>query len=247
MTMSDLTLTELRKLQPSAIWEGYILDSSNIPGGGILRFHAGTNGLRQSVVWQGDTYAPFPIIADGFSMTGQGVLPRPTLKVSNVGGVMAAYCAQYQDFIGAIVTRRRVHVKYLDAVNFGGYNPDANVNAGLDDDVFEVQQKVSETEDEIVFQLSCGLDLQSRVLPARQVAATTCLYTYRRWVSGTTFDYTGVDQCPYAGSNYYDKSNAATTAQNDACARTIPACQLRFPGKQALPFGGFPGTGILTS
>jgi phage-related protein len=108
-------LGDLQKQNGGAWVELYELDAT-AQGGSVLYFHAGTNGLSTSVVWQGNTYAPFPINASGFEISGQQ-MPRPKLAVANVSGAITALL-QTSDLLGAKVTRRRTMVKYLDAVNF---------------------------------------------------------------------------------------------------------------------------------
>ena len=108
-------LGDLQKQNGGAWVELYELDAT-AQGGSVLYFHAGTNGLNTSVVWQGNTYAPFPINATGFEISGQQ-MPRPKLAVANVSGAITALL-QTSDLLGAKVTRRRTMVKYLDAVNF---------------------------------------------------------------------------------------------------------------------------------
>lgn len=117
MTVPQTITSEIQKLEPSAIIELFEIDATSI-GGDVLRFHAGTNGLRQSVVWQGNTYMPFPMQATGFDFTGNGQLPRPKLVMSNASGAMTLLVLTYEDLLGAKVTRRRTLAKYLDAVNF---------------------------------------------------------------------------------------------------------------------------------
>ena len=104
-------------LAPGAIVTLYELDAT-AQGGAISRFHAGTNGLRQAVVWQGNTYNPFPIEVTGFEFSGKGQIPRPVVRVANVNGLMGALVRDYQDLIGAKLTRKRTMVRFLDAVNF---------------------------------------------------------------------------------------------------------------------------------
>ncbi len=72
--------SELQKLAPNAVIELYQLDSSTF-GGDIYYFHAGTNGLTQSVVWQGQEYQPYPVQITGFEITAGGQIPRPKLLV----------------------------------------------------------------------------------------------------------------------------------------------------------------------
>lgn len=109
--------TDVQKLEPGAIVELFELDLTPF-GGDLLRFHAGTNGLLANVTWNGNAYTAFPVAASGFEFTGQGQAPRPKLMVSNIAGAITALVLQYEDLVGAKVTRRRTLAKYLDAVNF---------------------------------------------------------------------------------------------------------------------------------
>lgn len=109
--------TDVQKLEPGAIVELFELDLTPF-GGDLLRFHAGTNGLLANVTWNGNAYTAFPVAASGFEFTGQGQAPRPKLMVSNVAGSITALVLQYDDLVGAKITRRRTLAKYLDAVNF---------------------------------------------------------------------------------------------------------------------------------
>lgn len=109
--------SEIQKLEPSAIIELFELDATAF-GGDLLRFHAGTNGVRQNLVWQGNTYTAFPVQASGFDMSGNGQLPRPKLQVANVTGAITLLVLTYDDLLGAKVTRKRTMAKYLDAVNY---------------------------------------------------------------------------------------------------------------------------------
>lgn len=108
---------DIQKLEPGALLELFDIDATAL-GGTINRFHAGTNSLRTAVVWQGNTYNPWPIDATGFDISGKGQLPTPHLKVANIGGLVTALALAYDDLIGAKVTRRRTFAKYLDAANF---------------------------------------------------------------------------------------------------------------------------------
>lgn len=109
--------TDIQKLEPGAIVELFELDLTPFTGD-VLRFHAGTNGLLSNVTWDGNVYTAFPVAASGFEFTGQGQAPRPKLMVSNIAGAITALVLQYEDLVGAKVTRRRTLAKYLDAVNF---------------------------------------------------------------------------------------------------------------------------------
>lgn len=129
MTVSASITRDIQTLEPSAIIELFELDGSAF-GAGVTRFHAGTNGLRQNLVWNGNTYTAFPVSASGFEWSGQGSLPRPKLQVANVTGAISLLAIQYDDMLGAKITRRRTLAKYLDAVNF---TPRRNLLSYTDD------------------------------------------------------------------------------------------------------------------
>lgn len=113
-----MTITQdIQSLRPGDLVELFELDATAL-GGTLLRFNAGTNKLRSPVIWQGNTYVPLPIDASGFEFSGKGQLPRPTLKVANIGGLVTAQLRDFNDLLGAKVTRRRTLAKYLDAANF---------------------------------------------------------------------------------------------------------------------------------
>jgi lambda family phage minor tail protein L len=109
--------TDVQKLQAGSIIDLYEIDATAI-GGTVLRWCSDVNELNTDIVWQGETYTRFPIIVDGFARSGRGTQPRPTIKASNVAGVLGALVREFNDLVGAKFTRKRTFVKYLDAVNF---------------------------------------------------------------------------------------------------------------------------------
>lgn len=115
--MTENVAIQLAGLRHDAIIELFVLDATSV-GGGVHRFHAGTNGLRQPLYWQGQQYEPFPIQAEGFSRNSQGSSPRPTLTVSNVLGLVGVLAIENKGLRGAKVTRKRTLRKYLDSENF---------------------------------------------------------------------------------------------------------------------------------
>lgn len=223
---------EIQSLSPSAIVELFVLDLAAI-GGDVFRFHAGTNELRTSVVWQGLSYQPLPIEARGFEVSSKGVLPRPVLRVANVGGAFSAGVAEYDDLIGAKVIRKRTHSRYLDAVNFpGGTNPTADMGQFYPDEIWFVDQKTSENKLVVEWTLASPFDLMGVVLPRRQAIQNSCSWRYK----GT--------ECGYADTRYFNAADQSTTAPNDVCGKRLSSCKVRFSalGSGLLPFGGFPGS-----
>lgn len=208
MTMPEAISSEIQKLAPSAVVELFELDSTSI-GGEIIRFHAGTNELRQNVIWQGNTYLRYPVQADGFEVNANGQLPRPKLTVSNVLGTVTALILAYQDLLGCKVTRKRTLAKYLDAANFeGGVNPTEDDTAAFPDDVYYIDRKASETKDYVSFELASVLDLAGVKLPRRQIIQNLCVWQYRG------------AECGYSGPPTFDTTDqplgSASTPEGQA-------------------------------
>lgn len=226
--------TDIQSLSTDALVELFVVDATPL-GGTLYRFHAGTNQLNGSVVWQGETYPAMPIEVEGFEYTGQGKLPRPIMKVQNVDGIIGALCDTYDDLIGAVVTRKRTFVKYLDAVNFpGGVNATADPTAVFPDDVYSINRKSSHTKLVIEFELTSSFDIQGVMLPRRQIIQHTCLWVYRS------------AECSYAGAPVATIDDVPTANPAlDLCGKRVASCKLRFGEHGVLPFGGFPGVGVV--
>lgn len=226
--------SEIQKLAPSAVIELFVLDL-NLFGEGVVRFHAGTNELRRQVVWQGNTYEPFPIQAEGFEFNGNGQVPRPKLKVANVTGSITALILSYQDLVGAKVTRKRTLLKYLDAVNFAsGANSTADPSAEFADDVYFIDRKSRETRDVVEFELAAAFDLEGVSLPRRQIVQNVCPWSYRG------------AECGYTGAAYFNANDQTVTSNaTDVCGKRLSSCQKRFGTNAELPFGGFPAAGLI--
>ena len=233
MTTPQTITSEIQKLEPSAIIELFVLDATAF-GGDVLRFHAGTNGLRQNLVWQGQTYTAFPVRASGFDMSGNGQLPRPKLQVANVTGAITLLVLTYDDLLGAKITRKRTLAKYLDAVNYpGGTNPSADATAEFADDVFFIDRKVTETRDIVEFELAAAFDVAGVQLPRRQIIQNVCVWRYRG------------GECGYTGTNYFDANDAPVAgAGQDVCGKRLSSCKARFGANNPLPFGSFPAAGL---
>ena len=85
------------------------------------------------------------------------------------------------------------------------------------------------------FELASSLDLVSIRLPRRHFIQNCCAWLYR----GPDCGYTGAPVADAAG-------NPTTNAAVDACGKQLTDCQLRFGTSAVLPFGGFPGCGLVT-
>ena len=226
--------SDVQKLAPGALVELFVLDATAL-GGTITRFHAGLNELQSSLVWDGDTYTPFPIEASGFELSGRGTLPQPKVRIANVTGLVGALVAELDDLVGATLTRKRTLVKYLDAVNFsGGVNPTADPTQAFPDEIWTVNRKAEENKIFIEFELAAAFDVAGVKLPRRQVVANVCPWIYRG------------AECGYAGGAVADINDVATAVlANDQCGKRLASCKLRFGTFSELPYGGFPGVGLI--
>jgi len=115
--MSDI-ITDAHSFTPGDIIELFELDLSTGTADSsyqIFRWHSGTDEHVHEILWQGNRYLPFPIDAEGFELSGKGAIPRPTLTVANITSLLSNAINQYDDLIGAKLTRKRTFAKYLDS------------------------------------------------------------------------------------------------------------------------------------
>ena len=226
--------TDVQKLNPGAMVDLFELDTTEL-GGDILRWHNGVNQLGNDVIWNGEIYARFPIEATGFEKSSKGALPKPKVKVANVSGLIGALAKSMDDLLGSKMTRKRTMVKYLDAVNFpGGVNPEADPNCAFADEVWFVDRKANENGIFIEFELSAAFDVRGKKLPGRQCIQNVCLWKYRG------------AECGFVGGAVADKNDVPTSnILNDSCGKRLGSCKMRFGAYSPLPFGAFPGVGLI--
>ncbi len=229
---------ELNKLAPSAVIELFELDgtASSIGVDQVYRFHAGVNEqISGNIVWNGQTYQRYPIEATGFTYQGGGQLPRPTISISNVLSLATTLVLEYNDLVGATVTRIRTLKKYIDAVNFTSEtNATADPFAEFPREIYIVDRKVSENRAVVSFELAATFDVAGVKLPRRQIIQNICPWTYKG------------EGCGYTGTNYFDiDDNAVDDVANDVCGHRLSSCKLRFGENAEIPYGGFPSAGLI--
>ncbi|AQS50718.1 phage minor tail protein L [Paenalcaligenes hominis] len=225
---------DVQGLSPGALVTLYELDLRDI-GGDVMRFHGYQTG---PVKFQGKTYSPWAIAAEGFERTGEPQQPMPTLSVGNIGkdtngkpiaGVISSLCYALQDLVGATVTRRRTFSKYLDG------RPTADPLAEFPPEIWIVEQKSSESAELVTFSLSSPMDFDDIQMPARQIVANVCPWL---WIGGYRGPY-----CGYTGSRMFDKDDKPVSSITlDQCSGLLRSCALRFGEGSALNFGGFPSS-----
>lgn len=244
-TVTDGTVTwtaiasayeDLAAIAPSAIIELFemTLDSTLHGSTDTYRWHNGANAnVTGNIVWNGNSYVRLPIKAEGFEYSNTGTLPRPTLTISNLDGVMTTLLlivnatTAGNDLGGATVKRIRTLKKYLDG------EAAADPHAKFPDEIWYVDRKASENRDSVSFELASKFDLAGVMIPKRQIIANICQWKYRS------------TECGYSGSNYWDiNDQAVATLALDRCGKRLSSCKLRFGETSELPFGSFPGAGL---
>lgn len=199
-------------------------------GGDVLRFHSGTNGYFNDVIWQGRAYSAYPIAVEGFEVKSEGTYSRPTMKVANITGLITGINHDFEDALGAVVTRRQVLVKHLDAVNFPNGNADADPTMEAVSR-YVIEEMAEETFETVTYNLATPVDCDNAIIPARTILADVCQWVYRG------------DGCGYSGGPVADeKDNPTSDMSRDKCSKHRSGCRLRFAKPSALPYGGYPGS-----
>ncbi|OOF41799.1 phage minor tail protein L [Rodentibacter rarus] len=219
---------DLAKLEQNALIELFEVDLRGLKdsdgiNGELYRFYAGKNERSQPIVWQGKTYAPFGVKAEGFEMSGQGPSNRPTLTLANINGFLTALCNRFDQCLGGIVRRRLVYMHYLDAVNFKGGNKQADpTQEALS--YFVIEQLSSLKRDVAQFTLALPSETDNALIGARMITTTCC------WV------YRGVE-CGYTGGAVADEKDQPTVdPKRDKCSGLLTGCKMR---NNTHNYGGF--------
>lgn len=209
----------------------YQIDTA-LYGGGIIYLAPTTLENRQAVVFNGNTYTPFPIDAQGFEMQS-GKAPRPTFSVSNLQALLVGGINEYRGLQNCKFTRLRVRRNELDDVN-------PNITEDfVNYDTFYINQVTRLTSVFVEFELITAMELANRQQFPKNKMVNYCNHVYRRWNSATnSFAIATNNPCPYAGNQYFNEFNEVVGQPLDRCSKTVKGCELRF--RTALPFNGFP-------
>ncbi len=131
------------------------IDATAITGS-IYRYTPMTNGLGE-VVFNGQTYYPFPIAITGLDQTSSGAPPRPLMSISSVDPFFRTLVSTMQDMKGATVNYIETFEPYLA----GGISA-APAR-------FLIHKKPTDNKTGIVFELKTFLDSDRKYLPGRQM------------------------------------------------------------------------------
>lgn len=217
------TLNECTKTEQSALIVLWEIDLTEV-GGDRYFFCNEQNEKGEPVTWQRRQYQAYPIQGSGFEMNGKGASARPTLKVSNLYGMVTGMAEDLQSLVGATVVRRRVYARFLDAVNFVAGNPEADPEQELSDR-WVVEQMSQLTAMTASFVLATPTETDGALFPGRIMLANTCMWDYRG------------DECGYNGPAVADEfDNPTTDIRKDRCSKCMRGCELR---RNVGNFGGF--------
>lgn len=217
-------ISDLQQPAPSAIIELFEIELiAAIHGSSdVYRFHNGTNVKDNGLIrWAGNGYVRMPIEADGFEYSGTGLLPRPSIRVSNLFGTITTILLSLPNGLeGAKLTRIRTLARYLDADNFPeNVNPYGTPDPTVEfpREVYFISQKITEDRDIVEFQCAAAFDLAGVRLPRRQAIVNVCQWRYRG------------PECGYTGSTYFTiNDDIAPTLGTDVCGKRLRSCEYRF-------------------
>tara|TARA_Y100001937_G_C7134076_1_gene339033 strand:+ start:397 stop:1038 length:642 start_codon:yes stop_codon:yes gene_type:complete len=199
-----IPFAELNKINPSSIIELFELELTvgkhiasgnpqNLPT--VYRFHAGANlNSFGEVIYRQNTYQRVAVKVDGFERKSTGVLPRPTITFSNLGGIeqnsatgllitmsdflqIVNEVTPHNDLIDAKITRKMPLASALDDRNFSSgsnpFNTSVDTTNGtvdrLRDEIFVIDRKSIENRQIVQFELTAAHDLENRLVPQRVV------------------------------------------------------------------------------
>ena len=193
-----IPFTELNKINPSSVIELFELEltvGTHIAAGNpqslptVYRFHAGANlNNFGEVIYQSNAYQRVAVKVSGFERNSKGVVPRPLITFSNVGGIIqnpatglvitmsdflnnVNLVTPHNDLVDAKITRKMPLASALDNANFAsGSNPFGTPSADrLRDEIFVIDRKATENRRIVEFELTAAHDLQNRQIPQRVV------------------------------------------------------------------------------
>jgi lambda family phage minor tail protein L len=190
-TIIDLYEIDFSTLQKNAEFlnDYFDLNFSTDSQGLVYRFCPMINGVNP-IIWRGNSYQPLPIKMDGFEHQGQGRLPRPTLTIANPEGLFSKIVYANFDFLNCKITRSRTFARFIDIENYQITQRSSNslvsntfgksdADSHFADDIFFINKKISEDKNSISFELVSALEMEGAWVPARQIIANHCGWSYR--------------------------------------------------------------------
>lgn len=199
-----------------------------------MRLAPATKG-GQIIGFGGEDFFPHPVKSDGWEITTNGALPRPNFTVGNLDNAFTALVEESDDLHGGILKRIRTYGRYLDG------QPEADGDAHLPIDVYQLAQKTEHTREQISWQCSALMDQEDVVLPGRIATRDYCTHDTRYWDSvAGAFVYTNAT-CPYVGDPKDENGLPCAAIDEVFSKRLETCCKARFGADAVLPTRAFPG------
>ncbi|CAK0749961.1 Phage minor tail protein L [Gammaproteobacteria bacterium] len=188
VTLYEIDVSDLR----------YENDTFNPDEEPVFRFHNNVKLFANEIKWQGYTYYPAPISAQGFEYSSNSTLPTPKISIAvpdeNISDLvrLKKTLKSLGDLAGAKLTRIRTHAMFLDADNWTviggtppGYSPDPY--AQFEPDIYFFSRKSADNKNYLEFELTSFIDLDGLKLPNRLLLSQRCTARYRG--EGCLYEY----------------------------------------------------------
>jgi len=217
--MTNTVISEAQKLSQDALVKLYSLDLTEL-GGPVLLFTDSKNG---SVFFGGLEYVPVDVEMANLEINSESSGSSPTVKITHNGSPISGYLETYGDLTGAMFSRMRTYVQFLDTQS-GGTTPNSSQVFGPDSFYIERLSHLDEISCE--FELAASLNVDGIMWPYLLILKDICNLDYRTY-SGGTFTQ---GRCPYNGSSYFTDLDVATNdPSKDQCSNKRAGCKKRYP------------------
>jgi len=192
--MTDLIVKDLQKQDPgSQLIELFELKFDST----TLYFHSGVQENLTSVQFRDDggtlrTYTAIPLQAKGFRSDPSSTSARPTITFANVSDIFKSSITDYENLLGATLTRRTTLEKYLNS----------NPAVEFPRQVYILDRISALSKIMVSFECSTPFDLQGIIIPKRQVLANACPWIYQG-ADHTLNEYEKVGACTWNRESKY--------------------------------------------
>jgi len=193
--MTDLIVKDLQKQDPGS--ELIELFELELDSSTTVYFHSGVEEDLSTVQFRDDsgtlrTYTAIPLQAQGFKNDPSGTSARPTISFANVSNTFKNSITDYENLLGAKLTRRTTLEKYLNS------NPPVEFPR----QIYIFDRIAAHTKTVISFECATPYDLQGITVPKRQVIANGCPWIYQG-ADYTLNEYEKVGACTWNRESKY--------------------------------------------
>lgn len=199
--MTDLIVKDLQKQDPGS--ELIELFELELDSSTTVYFHSGVEEDLSGVQFRDDggtvrTYTAIPLQAQGFKNDPSGTSARPTISFANISNTFKNSITDYENLLGAKLTRRTTLKKYLD----DGTGNSANPPVEFPRQVYIFDRIATHTKSVVSFECATPYDLQGITVPKRQVIANGCPWIYQG-ADYTLNEYEKVGACTWNRESKY--------------------------------------------